>query len=235
MSIDLVHSVPEDLADRASLAELLDAVKSVETWTERHAEVLDYLYRRHLVASLSRHSTLEDLRELDRHLAQVTNPIRRIRLNGLGKPYWDRWQAYRDLLEIRIALLRSAAPQRLAAQPRIREILERVARTPVLSQASLIHDLRLGRANATRILNLMEQNGLIERDKIGRENRLRLGLHGARFIPDAHRVPGESKDLRGQSVKGHKGIGLSHRNNAKGQRPSDGRPQIIFNTKSACT
>ncbi|MGH9892379.1 MAG: hypothetical protein ACREA0_10420, partial [bacterium] len=87
MSIDLVNSVPEDLADRASLADLLDAVKSVETWTERHAEVLDYLYRRRLAASLSRRSTLEDLRELDRHLAQVTNPIRRIHLDGLGKPY----------------------------------------------------------------------------------------------------------------------------------------------------
>ena len=86
------------LADRASLAELLDAVKSVETWTERHAEVLDYCYRRRLAASLSRRSTLEDLREFDRHLAQVTNPIRRNHLDELGKPYWGRWQAYRDLL-----------------------------------------------------------------------------------------------------------------------------------------
>lgn len=227
MSIDLVNSVPEDLADRASLADLLDAVKSVETWTERHAEVLDYCYRRRLAASLSRRSTLEDLREFDRHLAQVTNPIRRNHLDGLGKPYWGRWQAYRDLLEVRIALLRSAAPQRLAAQPRIRDILERVASTPGLTQANLINKLALGKPNATRILNLMEQNGLIERDKIGRENRLRLGLHGARFIPDAHReVPVELEELRRQSVKDHNGTGPSHRSDAQLQRPPEGRRPI---------
>jgi hypothetical protein len=190
MSIDLVYDVPEELAQDAPLPELLKAVKSIETWTERHAEVLDYVYRRRVRAALSgRATTIEALRELDRHLAQVTNPIRREALNALGKPYYERWCAYRELLEGPIALLASAAPDLVMQRRHVREIVGRVTRQPGITQQELIDALRLGKANATRILKLMEANGLIERRAVGRENHVYLGRRGEAHAPqpDAQR------------------------------------------------
>ncbi|MGH8570710.1 MAG: helix-turn-helix transcriptional regulator [Gammaproteobacteria bacterium] len=184
MRIDLAYDIPEELALGAPLPELLKAVKAIDTWTERQAEVLDYVYRYRIQAVLSdRRTTIEALRELDRHLAQVTNPVRRDALNALGKPYYDRWCAYRELLEGPIALLASAAPDRVMERQHARGIIDQVSRQPGIPQQVLIDVLGLGKPNATRILKLMDASGLIERHAVGRENHVYLGRRGEAHAP----------------------------------------------------
>ena len=174
-AIDLIHCVPEKLAEEANLDQLLQTAKSLKHWEERHAEVLDYIYRHQLIRLLVRKSSVDDLSALNEHLARMRHPRLLEAMQDLDRPYGERWAAYQDILESRLAFLRSAASQQVREMAHVKQILELVRSGRPMKQADIKEALGLQPANLTRVLNVMEANELIERRSEGRENTIHPG------------------------------------------------------------
>ena len=181
-TIDLIHSIPEELAEKASLADLLETSKGIEAWQDRHGQVLDFIYRHRIIRQIrSSATTLAALQELSEHLARVTHPRRRKALDGLNQPYATRWATYRDILETRIAAMCSDAPKQLMQRAHMKEILLLLMSGAVRRQKDVEDAFGLRKANVTRILNLMEANELIVRQAVGREKHLLPGPNAELF------------------------------------------------------
>ncbi len=191
MGIDLVECIPLDLAGAEDLGELLDALletaRGVDEWTERHAEVLDFIYRyrllRLLVSRRPNDGLREDLLVLDRHLRQMMAGHQVAAMARLQRSYPDRWATLYDLAADRIEMIESDAPSRLLKRAHVQDILRRVHQGAFRTQADIADCGDFGGApNVTRILNMMERNGLIERHKLGRENHLLLTPEGEQAV-----------------------------------------------------
>jgi hypothetical protein len=174
-AIDLMHCVPEKLAEEADLDQLLQTAKTIERWEERHAEVLDYIYRQRLIRLLVRRSSVEDLSALNEHLERMLHPRRLEAMQHLSRPCAERWAAYKDILESRLVSLRSRAPQQVLEMAHVQEILDLLLSGRATKQAEIKATLGLRAANLTRVLNVMEANELIERSTEGREKLIRPG------------------------------------------------------------
>lgn len=183
--IDFNHCVPEVLAKTASLADILTAAKAITTWSDRTAEVLDYIYRTRLARLLKNRDYSKDiadeLLEFSEHLERITHPGRAKQLNGLTHAYGERWLGYLELLEDRINAVQNSAAENVLERKYVRDILELLITDSVNEQAEIRNRLKLTQPNLTRVLDLMENNELIARRKRGRKNFLELGVNGERF------------------------------------------------------
>jgi hypothetical protein len=200
--LDLIHCVPERLAEEADLDLLLETAKSIEKWTERHAEVLDYIYRQRLIRLLTGRAPADDLLALSNHLERMTHPRRLDAMRGLEKPYGERWIAYKDTLESRMASLRSDAPFEVLEMAHVREILGLIAGGRRVKQSEILKALGLRSANLTRILNVMESNDLIERKAEGREKLIGPGPELERVLPAPVKGGSESRGWGWDLAKG---------------------------------
>jgi DNA primase len=199
-AIDLIHCVPEKLAEEANLDQLLQTAKSIERWEERHAEVLDYIYRHQLIRLLVRRSSVDDLSALNEHLARMRHPRRLEAMQDLERPYGERWAAYQDILESRLAALRSGAPQQVLKMAHVEQILDLLLSGRATKLAEIKEALGLKSANLTRVLNVMEANELIERRTEGREKLICPGPGIERVRPapetDTPKTPRWADHLR---------------------------------------
>ncbi|MGC8490124.1 MAG: MarR family transcriptional regulator [Syntrophobacteraceae bacterium] len=182
-NLDLIHCVPERLAEEADLDQILQTVGAIRKWEERHGEVLDYIYRQQLIRLLTRRAPLDDLRALNDHLERMIHPRRLEAMRNVEKPYGDRWAAYKDILESRLASLRSDAPFEVLEMGHVKEILELIGSGRASKQSEIKQRLGLKSANLTRILNVMEANDLIERRSEGREKLIFPGPGFERVMP----------------------------------------------------
>ena len=181
--IDLLNDSPAAIAESARLEDLLKAVRSIAKWEERHAEVLDHTYRHRLVHLIRSKSAAEgELQELLDHLDRVTHQRRFAALENLGKRYGSRWLAYMDILDGRLALMRSPVSERWLNRKHVRDILNLVPERGEIPQSRIKEKLDLRPANLTRVLDIMEANELIERRQDGRENLVRLGPDGVELV-----------------------------------------------------
>lgn len=89
-------------------------------------------------------------------------------------PYAARWRAWRDLLEALIESLDGLATGELPRLKHVRELITAIESEGELPQSQLAQRLGLGKANLTRLLNILEANLLIERRRVGRENMVGL-------------------------------------------------------------
>lgn len=199
MNIDFQTTAPQALAANASLDDLSAAIAKLSAWDERSATVLDFIYRTRLVNALLARRGEADLLALSRHLARVTNPLQQTGLSQLSQNYVARWQAYRDLLEGRIAGLNTQSVDDVLARTHVREILQALASGQIATQEQLRQRFKLQKANATRILNLMETAGLIIRERHGKENHLRLGVEAPEAVSQPTATPGQHAGRRGIS------------------------------------
>jgi DNA-binding MarR family transcriptional regulator len=202
MPLDFETVAPEDLAVHASLAEVLEAVRGREHWSERMAEVLEYAYCERLLKLVRTGAPLEPLRELNEHLAQVVHPRRRAMLDGLGKPYFARWSMLRALLEMRLESLRSEVPAHVLDRKHVREILEHVQREGELTQQRIGEQFGLEKANLSRILALMEANELIDKVPRGNGNAVVLGVRGRELMPPKVAAPRRASAPAGGPLRG---------------------------------
>ncbi len=46
---DLINCTPEALAETTPLSDLMESIRKIDQWDDRHAEVLDYIYKHRLV------------------------------------------------------------------------------------------------------------------------------------------------------------------------------------------
>jgi DNA-binding MarR family transcriptional regulator len=182
--IDLINGSPEILAESADLSDLLGAVRGIRKWEERHAEVLDHIYRFRTLRLLRSEPDEQALKALLNHLERVTHPRRMEILNGFSKAYGTRWLAYMDLIENRLIALTSPVPKSLLSRAHVKQILDLVSFQEEVSLQKIQTALRIKANNLTRILDLMEANELIERKVYGREKILCLGDTGRRLLVD---------------------------------------------------
>lgn len=190
--IDLINSLPEVLAETVALDALLETVKVIDRWEDRHGQVLDHIYRQRLIKLIRTGAPVNDLRALNEHLARVAHPRRLKQLDSLDRAYGARWTAYQDIMESRIAALESNAPKQLLKRAHVLEILNMVVDGSVRTQGDIKRKLDLLPANLTRILNMMESNELIKRKIVGREKRIVPGPNAGRFLPVRHERRGAS-------------------------------------------
>ncbi len=186
--IDFVHCVPEVLAEQATLGDLWETIRGTISWTEREAEVLDFIYRFRLIRLLRTraHSAAvrADLRALHEHLEGVVHPVRSEALNHLEKPYAARWAAYREIVENRLAAIESPAPASFLNRAHVREILVLIRQGRVRNQHEIEQTLDLKAPNVTRILKIMEVHEIIERRAVGREKILLPGPKGELLLAE---------------------------------------------------
>lgn len=204
--IDLLYDDLNQLALHAEPAALLQAVEKIDAWSDRHGEVLDYIYRYRLTRLLVYRAGTGELAELNDHLARVAHDLRREALAKLTVDYHARWNGYRDILEHRLAALEDTRAGQIAGRyVHVAAILREVTTGGGLSQKQLQEKLDLGKANLSRILDLMEANELIHRRKVGRENQILPGINaGAALSADQPTAPQVAEPANHYSVSAPK-------------------------------
>jgi len=189
--LDLARCPPDRLVDKIGLDKLLEAIHAVPRWDPERLRILDYVYRERLLALLGPGGGEPGLRALSDHLTRVLSPRTRRALAEGGGEYPARWEGYRDLVEARLAALRSDAPRSLAERPRFREILDRIAEG-VDSQAELVRRTGRSKSEVSQILAHLVRCELVERHRVGRENRVRLGSRAVALGLGARPVAGRA-------------------------------------------
>ncbi len=189
MQIDLICGIPEKLAESASMDDLTETVLRIDAWDDRQAQVLDYVYRQRLIRLITSakrgNAASNELSAFARHLDKTTHPVRIKRLDGLDKPYKERWTAYLDIVESRLAALESDVPDHVMNLKNVREILTLVFEQESVSRKTIKDRFNLQPANLTRILNMMEASDLIVCQKVGREIRVSAGPNSHAYEPEA--------------------------------------------------
>jgi DNA-binding MarR family transcriptional regulator len=130
----------------------------------------------------SRRQEVDELRRLIPH-------ARRALLDSGRKPWSARWDAFCDLLEIEseVAQADGEHPKTIAHQA---EILSLLAHRHGCTQPELADILNLKPANLSRVLGLLEAEGLAQRELVGREKYVRV-THAGRLA--VLNVTGEDK------------------------------------------
>src|SRR5256885_11060268 len=102
-----LHKSPEYWAREATLAELQDAVRALGAFTERAAEVLDFVYieRGMRVLSRTQSDSQEESGRLADHLERVAHDTVRDELARLDRPYFARWRLLSEMMHRHAARL----------------------------------------------------------------------------------------------------------------------------------
>lgn len=162
----LRHKSPEYWAREATLAELQAEVRSVDTFDESIAQVLDFVYVDRCMRALARvHDTSrEDALALADHLQRVAHDSVREELDRLERPYFARWRLLSEIMHR--AAMRLEVPLRILERRHVRDILLLLYRAGGrVAQSDLTLIPNEGQRSVT--LKLMEQWDLIMRHANG--------------------------------------------------------------------
>jgi DNA-binding MarR family transcriptional regulator len=197
--IDLLHGEPGALVDLDDLSQLFESICAIDPWTERHAEVLDYVFSCRVARALDRRAGSDELRELHEHIRRAAALVRSE--DHLEEAWAARWRGYAAILDARIGAIATQDSGAVLSRAHVQKVLDllRKAGPAGLAQAELLDKLDVGKANLTRVLGLMEDHDLIERRKVGRDKQVFLGPSAPPPKP-APAEPSESKANRGLSL-----------------------------------
>ncbi|MSP96954.1 MAG: ArsR family transcriptional regulator [Betaproteobacteria bacterium] len=164
--MDWLSQRPEFIVDRAEPGDLLPGLRAASELSTDAQKKLDYALRQWTLYALSRSADLEGVLELD-DLAAVA--LRLLPESTDTAVLRTRWRAFRDLLESKRLAIGSAQSGRAHKLLHASPILELLGAGPK-SQTTLRHELRLSAARLSQVLGVMEEGGLIQRQKRGKEN-----------------------------------------------------------------
>jgi hypothetical protein len=158
----LLERSPEYWAREASIEELQSEVRSLRSWTERAAEILDFVYieRSMRVLRRAQEGSRDDALALADHLERVAHDSVRSELAKLERPYFARWRLLAEIMQ-RCAM-QLAVPHKVLDRKHVRDILLHLhAAGGRVVQGNLTLIANEGQRSAT--LKLMEQWDLIDR------------------------------------------------------------------------
>lgn len=158
----LLERSPEYWAREASIEELQSEVRSLRSWTERAAEILDFVYieRSMRVLRRAQEGSRADALALADHLERVAHDSVRSELAKLERPYFARWRLLAEIMQ-RCAM-QLAVPHKVLDRKHVRDILLHLhAAGGRVVQGDLTLISNEGQRSAT--LKLMEQWDLIDR------------------------------------------------------------------------
>jgi DNA-binding MarR family transcriptional regulator len=170
---------PEAIVDQADPSELLGSLRQAKSLTPERAVALDHVLRQWTLRALARSGDPEGLLQLD-ELAYLASE----RLDGQADntaEFRNRWRAFRDLLESKRLAIAGAQAGRASRLLHADKVLELLNSGP-MAQSALRKTLGVTAARVSQILAVMEESGLIRREKKGRENlvaRASLDVQGA--------------------------------------------------------
>ena len=188
----LLHKSPEYWAREATLTELQAEVRSIDTFDESIAQVLDFVYVDRCMRALARvHDTSrEDALALADHLERLAHASVRDELDELERPYFARWRLLSEIMHR--AAMRLEVPIQILERRHVRDVLlhlyragGRVARSeltqiPDEGQRSVTlklmeqWDLIMRQANGQpRIVSITELGRLAIREDVAAEKRVR--------------------------------------------------------------
>lgn len=186
--MDWLNQRPENVVDRAEPGDLLAELRATRSLAPAALKTLDFALCQWTLYALSRTADTEGIRDLD-NLGALA--MRALPEGEDSAGYRTRWRAFRDLLEAKRLAIGGAQSGRARNLLHAEPIVKLLADDPV-SQGALREKLGLSPARLSQVLGVMEEGGLIQRQKRGKENL--VSLAAARFpsstAPLAHRRTG---------------------------------------------
>ncbi len=159
-----------------------------------HLEAIDYVLRHTVIRLLVRAAGEEELEAAHEELRRLVP----IALEPKLAAWVPRWRGLADLLEARLAVLSARDVESARRMAHAAEILALVASKPGWTQTKICDRLKLGAANLSRILGILEAHELVERRSVGRERRVHLGRLAGLFSEKAVQPSaGEAEVQRG--------------------------------------
>lgn len=178
---------PQYVAGRADPVDLLAELRSKDELPRPEWDTLDFVLRQWTLKALSRTGDVEGL--LDLHdLAGLAAQL--LPREGEGAGYRVRWEAFRDLLESKRLAVNARRSGRARNLLHCQPILNLLANGP-RAQGSLQEALNLSPQRLSQVLSVMEEGGLIQREKRGKEK-----------IVERIAGPAESPATSGRAPKG---------------------------------
>ena len=200
--LNLNVSDPAMLVDRSTPAELLAAIRSLDTWNETALKVANRLISVWSARAIANPNDREGISELQRVIHYTLN--RANSLSTLPDEFRYRWQEASDMLEARRLNLAHADPEAQLSRLHVPEILLLLlkAGNRELPQSELVQHLDVTTGRVTQLIGPLEANGLITKRKQGRDNILKLTDTGLKYAGklDRERIPTSSEQSeRGSS------------------------------------
>ena len=161
---------PEDIVDRTDPADLQSELRTAENLTSEAQRALDFVLRQWTLRGLSRTGDIEGLLELDDLSALA---MRALPNDASSDAYRTRWQAFRDLLESKRLALGGRESGRARNLLHATPILEMLKAGPK-PQREIQVALRLSVQRLSQVLGVMEEGGLVQRQKQGKEKVVSL-------------------------------------------------------------
>ena len=162
---------PEVAIARAEPGDLLAELRAATQLTPEAEHTLDAILRAWTLQALARAGDVEGLLDLD-DLCGLA--IRVLSERNESAEYRTRWRAFRDLLESKRLAVGGRESGRawnlLHCQP-IRDLLAKGE----MPQSRLQEELGLSPQRLSQVLGVMEEGGLIQREKRGKEKLVSLG------------------------------------------------------------
>ena len=178
--IDLIDCDPDELFRTAKLDDLAETLETLEYWTDRQAQVVDFIYQHRMVQMIQEKASEEKLEQLMDHIDQVLHPSRRKNLDQLKRPYADYFQVYFEILANQLEVRQSKVPEIILERKHVTSIFLEVLETGRIPRQQILQQLQIQENNLTRILKLMEENDLIHLQQEGREKWIVLGDNAER-------------------------------------------------------
>ena len=194
-ALNLNVSDPAMLVDRSTAAELLAAIRSLDTWNETALKVANRLISVWSARVIAGVNDREGISELQRIIHYALN--RANSMATLPEEFRYRWQEASDMLEARRLNLAYADPEAQLNRTHVPEILQWLLSNGnrELPQSELVTHLEVTAGRVTQLIGPLESSGLVTKRKQGRDILLQLTESGRKHATSA--APKSAAPARG--------------------------------------
>lgn len=180
---DILYSNPSTLVEEANLADIWSTLKKLtkKEWTYKLTRQLDSVYLEFVArAERTNFEDQNNLANLELHLEQLTHDSMRQILSSTEIDYFSRWKAFKDLVSYKIEEAANPGMEKVLQKKYVKEIIEYLSIAGEAAQSELAKNFKLQTSNTTRVMKLMRRYNLIDIEKNGVGNVVRLG-HAAKY------------------------------------------------------
>lgn len=170
--MSLMNQRAEYIVTRVDPSDLLGELRSITALSPDAQRTLDFVLRQWTLKALSRSTDTEGLLELD-DLAALG--MRALPQGAESSAFRTRWRAFRDLIESKLLAIEGRESGRARNLLHSGPILQTLRAGP-MPQSELQAALGLSAQRLSQVLGVMEEGGLIQRQKRGKEKLVSLVL-----------------------------------------------------------
>ena len=186
---------PEALIDKFDPIDLARAVEALDAWTPRRIGVVDDVLSNWVPDAIARPNDVEGLAALQSGILRIIDASASRKEAGIEhepattKDFVQRWNGYADAIAARHLKLEERAPERIRKLKHVAEIEAMLADGPI-EQSDIQRQVSLTPSRLSQVLSLMESNGMIERESVGKKKRVSTATRANRAEGDVRRKTG---------------------------------------------